>query len=574
MDRVARARGALVPVAIVALAAVLRLWKIDQAAYSPFYDAAVRSMGLSWHNFFFGALEPAASVSVDKAPVDLWLQVAATKLFGFNRTALHLPEALGGTASVALLYAIVRRDFGRLAAAIAALGLALLPMAVLTSRSDTMDSLMVAVLLAAFWASAHALRSGRARWVLVAAGLAGLAFNIKLTQALVPLPALALLWWGVRRGRERIVLAAVAATVLVVASMAWISIASLTPTAQRPYPIGSGNGSIYRVVFVFNGLDRLRGNSNLLAPQLSPSRPGPTRLLRSSSPFYGLRIGVEIVAAVSLAVAALLAAFGWPPWRAPRRREPGELGVGAAVAGGFAVWLFVAAVLFSIMRNLQPRYLETLSPAAPALIGIAVAALLARLRDRRAAALLAGALGLNAIYATYALAHSSKAGIVICLAATAAAFALLFARRLQRRGSAALVAAIVVALFAAPAQASLDLVDHNSTDAPTTGSGAQLSPVLRALGDGNRYEIATTNFYDIAGLIMTDARPVLVLNDVRGILIHLHKLQRLVHAGAVRYILIPHPCTGGRHCPPTTPWSLRHAKLVHRPSLYRFDPGA
>ena len=32
----------------------------------PFYDAAVRSMSLSWHNFFFGAFEPSASVSIDK----------------------------------------------------------------------------------------------------------------------------------------------------------------------------------------------------------------------------------------------------------------------------------------------------------------------------------------------------------------------------------------------------------------------------------------------------------------------------------------------------------------------------
>jgi len=44
--------------AITAGAAVLRLLHIGQVPPDPFYDAAVRSMGLSWHNFFFGAFEP------------------------------------------------------------------------------------------------------------------------------------------------------------------------------------------------------------------------------------------------------------------------------------------------------------------------------------------------------------------------------------------------------------------------------------------------------------------------------------------------------------------------------------
>jgi len=116
----------VVPAAIVALAAALRLWAIGLDSPDPFYDAAVRSMGLSWHNFFFGALDPSGRLAIDKPPVDLWLQVASTKLLGFNRTALALPEALGGIAAVALLYAAISRAGGRVAGAIAALVLAVL----------------------------------------------------------------------------------------------------------------------------------------------------------------------------------------------------------------------------------------------------------------------------------------------------------------------------------------------------------------------------------------------------------------------------------------------------------------
>src|SRR5450756_1925822 len=94
---------------IVAGAAVLRLLYIGRVSPDPFYDAAVRSMGLSWHNFFFGAFEPGGSVSIDKPPVDLWLQVISVKVFGFSSTTLKLPEVFAGVASVPLLFAVVRR---------------------------------------------------------------------------------------------------------------------------------------------------------------------------------------------------------------------------------------------------------------------------------------------------------------------------------------------------------------------------------------------------------------------------------------------------------------------------------
>ena len=92
--------GALGLGAVLVAASLLRLWSLDGAQLNPFYDAAVRSMDLSWHNFFFGALEPGGRISVDKPPVDLWLQVASTKLLGFTATGLLLPEALGGIAEI------------------------------------------------------------------------------------------------------------------------------------------------------------------------------------------------------------------------------------------------------------------------------------------------------------------------------------------------------------------------------------------------------------------------------------------------------------------------------------------
>src|SRR5439155_19228898 len=140
------------PVALImALGAVMRLWAFGRVPGNPFYDAAVRSMSLSWHNFCFGAMEPAGQVSVDKAPADLWLQVAAVKLFGFSGVVVRLPEVLAGVAAIPLLYDLVRRVSGRTAGLGAALALAVLPAAILTAHSDTMDSLMLLLDVGAAW---------------------------------------------------------------------------------------------------------------------------------------------------------------------------------------------------------------------------------------------------------------------------------------------------------------------------------------------------------------------------------------------------------------------------------------
>src|SRR5438876_677505 len=133
---VARGAVAAVPAALAgltALAAALRFAQLGHVQGNPFYDAAVRTMSRSWHAFFFGAFEPGGSVSVDKPPVDLWLQVASVKLFGFTPTALKLPQALAGTLSVPLLYHVVRRGFGRGAGLVAAAAMAVLLVEVITA---------------------------------------------------------------------------------------------------------------------------------------------------------------------------------------------------------------------------------------------------------------------------------------------------------------------------------------------------------------------------------------------------------------------------------------------------------
>src|SRR5436190_20636267 len=58
------ARPALL--AVAAVTAVGYGWGMADASVESFYGAAARSMSESWHDFVFGAFDPAGTVTVDK----------------------------------------------------------------------------------------------------------------------------------------------------------------------------------------------------------------------------------------------------------------------------------------------------------------------------------------------------------------------------------------------------------------------------------------------------------------------------------------------------------------------------
>jgi len=332
--------------AITVLAAVLRLLALSKVSPDPFYDAAVRSMSLSFHNFFFGAFEPGGSVSIDKPPVDLWLQVASVKLFGFSSTTLKLPEAFAGIAAVPLLYMAVRRMWSAAAGVAAALALAVLPVEVITARSDTMDGVMMLLLVVALLLLVRAAETGSTVWLLGAAAALGVAFNVKLLESFVALPGLALFAYLGLPGprRRRVLQLGVAGVVYVAVALSWLTATLIAPASERPYAIGSTNGSAWNAAFVFNGTDRLGskspepqftvyvpGHHYAQATQSERDRipivpPSATRLLARIGPLSGERLGLELLVALLLGVPALV-------WGVLRGRGSGREDQAAANGG-------------------------------------------------------------------------------------------------------------------------------------------------------------------------------------------------------------------------------------------------
>ncbi len=537
---------------VLAIACGVRLWKIQDVPGNVFYDAAVRSMGVSWHNFFFGALEPSGTVSIDKPPVDLWLQVASTRMFGFGLFALHLPEVLGGVLACGLLFGALRRPFGDAVAFPGALALAVLPISVLTARSDTMDSVLAALEVGALWLSWRALQSGRLRWSVAAAALMGLAFNVKLTEMLIALPAFALLWlWAAAPGRRVRAALATAATFVVLA-LSWSAIASLTPSSHRPFPIGSSNGSIWHVTLVYNGLSRLSSQG---ASPPAEGGPGPLRLLNSGPLQYWTLIGIALLATcllASAALAAILARDGRVALKAAFGRPAGRFAI------AIIVWFLTGLVAFSAMHRLQPRYLEAFAPALCAVFGLSVGVLWRGGLGRKGFG--GGGLGRGA------QGDLGRAGVDTGDRGSG---------RIGRGGvgvnrspgrlalCGALVAVGTVLLVLSLAKDSY-LIDRGRTDSLLSDfSTPSLSRYLRSHRDGARYEVAGASVNDAIGIVARDGLPVLMLNSVDGALTRTKRLREDVAAGLVRYYFArPRACHSGVHCAGNQVWAYAHSAPV------------
>ena len=210
------------------IAAGLRLWRLEDNGFgTAYYAAGVRSMLQGAWLFFYNSFDPAGYISLDKPPVAFWIQTAFASVLGYSGWTIHLPQALAGVASVALLYRLVRQPFGMPAGLSAALLLAVMPVAVAVDRSNNTDSWLVFFLLLA----ATAALRGRGLSLVAAMALLGVAFNVKMLAALICGPALLAGWWfaGTLDWRRRLAWMAAAGVTLAVVSLAWAMAFDLYP---------------------------------------------------------------------------------------------------------------------------------------------------------------------------------------------------------------------------------------------------------------------------------------------------------------------------------------------------------
>lgn len=458
--------------ALLVLAALLYLWGLSKNGWAnDYYSAAVRSMAGSWHDFLYGSFDAKGLMTVDKPPLALWVEALSVKAFGFGSLAILVPQALMGTASVGLLYDLTRRRWGRAAGALAGLALALTPVVVAVSRHNNPDALLVLCSVAALWCFVRALERGATKWLVLAAACVGLGFEAKMGAALLVVPGMALAWlWVAPRGRLVAVRQlAWAGAALVAVALAWPVLVWLTPASGRPWISGTSDNSIWSLIWEYNGLGRLEGQTGGPA-SFGGGGPfggatGVFRLLNQSlGGQAGWLLGVATVGGLGIAVLSRL-----------RRTDP-RTGWIIAVGGAFAV----TAVAFSFAGgSFHPYYTSLLTPFAAALVGATFGQVRESERDGRGRLLGALAIGAGAIVELAVIGNSAIdlhwLVVPLVLLSVAAVAALLFADSLARPVGAHLataarlrVAALVCGLgilLVGPAIWSVDTLGH-----PTSGT--------------------------------------------------------------------------------------------------------
>ena len=364
------ARPALL--ALLALTALLYAAGLSRNGWAnDFYSAAVQAGTRSWKAFFFGSFDSSSFITVDKTPASLWVMELSARVFGLNYWSVLLPQAAEGVASVAILYAAVRRWSGPAAGLIAAGVLAVTPVATLMFRFNNPDALLVLLMTAAAYAMVRAIDCGRTRWIVLAGALLGFGFLTKMLQAFLVLPAFALVYLVAgppRLGRRLWQLLAGSAALLAAAGW-WVAIVQFTPAADRPYVGGSTNDSILQLALGYNGLGRLDGNetgSVGFNGGAAPGGGGGSAFGGSSgvSRLFASEMGGQISWLLPAALIAL-AALVWLSWR---RSRTDQVRAAALLWGG---WLVVTGLVFSYMSGIiHPYYTVALAPAIGALTGI------------------------------------------------------------------------------------------------------------------------------------------------------------------------------------------------------------
>ena len=384
----ARGRELVAIAAIVVLAGALRLWSLGaRARATPSTTPPCAACRCRCTTSCSAPTSPGGTLAVDKPPLDLWLQVLSTQLLGFGSVALKLPPALAGTAAVAVLYDAVRRVLGtRRRRSPRRSRSRSLPIALLTARSDTMDSVAMLLSVVALWLLVRFAQDGRERWCYLAAAAMGLAFNVKLFEGLVALPALALFGAArlpraaprAPRGQRRRVRgrrAVVADDDAVLPRLGSAVRDRLDQRQRLERDVRLQRLRPHRRRRDAASAERAADAEPAASRQQQRARPlgGPDQRAGAAAPVRPRRSARRACGSASscsrrcvLGVPALL----WLDRSRPRGPDPRS---SARSRVALLVWLAIGLVLYSAMARLHPRYTEGFTPAVAAAAGIGVA---------------------------------------------------------------------------------------------------------------------------------------------------------------------------------------------------------
>ncbi len=566
---------------VAVLSAFLYAWRAG-AYLEVYYAAAVRSMSMSWHNFFFAAFDPAGTVSLDKLPGAFWVQTLSVRVFGVHTWAIVLPQVIEGMLSVLVLYRIVRRLSGPGAGLVAAVVLALSPATVALNRGNISDTLMVLLLLLAADATVAALKTGRWRSMVLTGLWVGLAFQAKMVEAWIVLPALGLVYLmaGPDGWRRRLPRLAAMGIVAALVSLSWMTVVTLTPATSRPYVDGSQDDSLFQQVFVYNGFGRLdQPSPNQLLTRsigIAIPPPPPARWNRLLTGAYGRDTGWLLPAAVITLLVGLAAT---------RRKPRADPDRASLVLWG--TWLLAFATTFSVSSSINTYYTAALAPPVAGLVATGSALLWRRRRSARARVAVAATVVITVGYAQWLL-PAKGTGLpgwlapVVLIVGVVVALAVLISswRSAPRRLLPAGLVGSLVSVLLVPTAASASIASHHLgpfdtpfqpvavTDAiraffGVTTDTAKLLPGLEQARHGAPYLMATQTSALAAPFVYVSGQEVLAIGGFTGTIPEpsLATIESMIHAGDF-HLVLQSPSTSD----PRLVWIARHCIALPQPT--------
>ncbi|MGW5466969.1 ArnT family glycosyltransferase [Streptomyces chartreusis] len=481
-------------IAILLLAAGLYSWNLSGSGLNSFYSAAVLSGTQSWKAWFFGSLDAGNFLTVDKPPFALMVMGLSCRVFGYGTWQMMLPMILLALATIWIVHASVKRVWGHGAATVAALVLALTPITVAINRDNNPDTLLVFLMAGGAALALRAVHNGRLLPLVGSAVCFGLAFNTKMLQGYIALPAVfAVYLYAAKPGLvKRIVNLLIAGVALAVSSFWWAAAVSLVPADDRPYIGGSTDGTAWDLIMGYNGLGRILGGEGNGGGGGGGGGgfSGTAGIGRLFNDVLGGQISWLIpFAAIACAGGLLLRG------RAPRT----DLTRAALLLWGG--WTALHYLTFAMAEGtMHPYYTTALAPGIAALCGGGGLMLLRALRtDARWAWVLPAGLAVTAVWAVVVLRRASgwntwlwPAVAVVMALAIVGLLVFRSATGLRVRLLAASVTAAVVAAVAGPAAYAWSVPSGsgggmggtNPTAGPSTGSGFGGGPGGGAPGGG------------------------------------------------------------------------------------------
>ena len=556
------------PVLLALTGALYLFGALHNGMANSYYAAAVQAASQDWTAWLFGSLDAANYVSVDKPPLATMVMGLSARLFGFSSFSMLLPSVLAGVGSVWLVYAAVKRQFGFISAVIAGATLMLTPVAALMFGFNNPDAILTLMLTASGYAFLRSLEGKRPLLWLGLAGLfTGLAFNTKMLQGLMVLPAMVLVYLVFAKPPivTRFLHVMFAGAITTMSTLWWSVLVWLTPAGSRPWVGSTNDNNIWSLIFGYNGLGRLLGGRGGMGGGLGGGHgPGGTGfggqmgIFRIFNNDFGPNIAWFLV--LALAGGGLLL---WILRKTPRTNR------GRAPVIFWMLWLLIHIVIFSMTSGvIHPYYVVVMAPAVAALAGISLPFLWgAYVRRKPYAWLLSVLVGVTAATTVIILGYAGTMTWLMWivgllgLAGMIGLFVNLYApwRWLQNL-------AIVTALAActlAPTVYTLVTVNVAHTGSiPTAGpsstamqgsnneksqADSQLVQYLLRHQHGATWLVAVASANESAAIQLTSGQPVMAVGGFNGsdTPLTLEQFKQLVKDGKVNYYAIGSHGRGG-----------------------------